>query len=131
MALDKDGNLAAGTSTGGRQGKMTGRIGDSPIIGAGTYANNYTCAVSCTGHGEYFIRNVVAYDVSSLVEYKGMSLNSAVNLVVKEKLKETGGLGGLIAVDRFGNIVMNFNTTGMFRGYVTDNGKPVVKLYAD
>ncbi len=131
VALDKDGNLAAGTSTGGRQGKMTGRIGDSPIIGAGTYANNYTCAVSCTGHGEYFIRDVVAYDVSALVEYKGLSLNSAVNHVIKEKLQEAGGSGGLIAIDRYGNIVMNFNTPGMFRGYITDNGKPVVKMFAE
>ena len=131
VALDKDGNLAAGTSTGGLQGKMTGRVGDSPIIGAGTYANNYTCAISCTGQGEYFLKEVIAYDVSALVEYKGMSLNSAVNHVIKEKLKDAGGLGGLIALDRYGNIVMNFNTTGMFRGYITDNGKPIVKLYAD
>lgn len=131
VALDKDGNLAAGTSTGGLNNKMTGRIGDSPIIGAGTYANNNTCAVSCTGQGEYFIRNVVAYDVSALIEYRGLSLSSAVNRVIKEKLTDLGGSGGLIALDRYGNIVMNFNTPGMFRGYITDNGKPVIKMFAE
>lgn len=131
VALDKDGNLAAGTSTGGLKGKMRGRIGDSPIIGAGTYANNNTCAISCTGQGEYFIRGVIAYDVSALVEYKGMSLNSAVNLVIKEKLIDLGGAGGLIALDKYGNIITNFNTPGMFRGYITDNGKPVVKIFAN
>lgn len=129
VALDKDGNLAAGTSTGGLQNKMTGRIGDSPIIGAGTYANNNTCAVSCTGQGEYFIRGVVAYDMSALLEYKGMSLATASNYVIKVKLNELGGLGGLIALDKYGNISINFNTKGMFRGYITDKGKPVVKIF--
>ncbi len=129
IALDKDGNLAAGTSTGGIENKLSGRIGDSPIIGAGTYANNNTCAVSCTGQGEYFIRNVVAYDVSCLLEYKGMSLNDAANYVIKDKMKEIGGTGGLIALDRYGNISIIFNTPGMFRGFITDKGKPTVKMY--
>ncbi|MFH0735732.1 MAG: isoaspartyl peptidase/L-asparaginase [bacterium] len=129
IALDKDGNLAAGTSTGGLKNKMTGRIGDTPIIGAGTYANNNTCAISCTGQGEFFIRNVVAYDVSALVEYKGMSLNDAATYVIEDKMKELGGSGGLIALDKYGNISIIFNTPGMFRGFITDSGKPIVKMY--
>jgi len=131
IALDKDGNLAAGTSTGGLENKMKGRIGDTPIIGAGTYANNNTCAVSCTGQGEYFIRGVVAYDMSALLEYKGMSLATASNYVIKVKMNELGGLGGLIALDKYGNISMNFNTKGMFRGFITDKGKPEVKIFND
>lgn len=122
VALDKYGNLAAGTSTGGMMMKKYGRVGDSPIIGAGTYADNNTCAVSATGHGEYFIRNVVAYDISALMKYKGLSLFEAANLVIMNKLKDQGGTGGVIAVDRNGNIAMPFNTTGMFRGYVTSEG---------
>jgi beta-aspartyl-peptidase (threonine type) len=129
VALDKYGNLAAGTSTGGMTNKKWGRIGDSPIIGAGTYANNKTCGVSCTGHGEYFIRNVVAYDVSALMEYKGMTLEQAANEVVMKKLKPQGGEGGLIAMDAKGNITMPFNTPGMYRGYMKKDGKAWVGIY--
>jgi len=129
VALDKYGNLAAGTSTGGMTNKKWGRVGDSPIIGAGTYANNKTCAVSCTGHGEYFIRNVVAYDVSALMEYKGMTLEQATNEVVMKKLKSQGGEGGLIAIDAKGNIAMPFNTAGMYRAYMLKDGKSEVKIY--
>jgi L-asparaginase / beta-aspartyl-peptidase len=129
VALDKDGNLAAGTSTGGMTDKMYGRVGDSPIIGAGTYANNKTCAVSSTGWGEYFIRSVVAYDISALMEYKGLSLSDAANTVILDKLTTMGGTGGIIAVDRDGNTAMTFNTSGMYRAYIDDSGKPVVKIY--
>lgn len=118
VALDKYGNLAAGTSTGGMTNKKWGRVGDSPVIGAGTYANNKTCGVSCTGHGEYFIRNVVAYDVAALMEYKGLSLEQAANEVVMKKLKPQQAEGGLIAMDAKGNITMPFNTPGMYRGYM-------------
>ncbi|MFI5164862.1 MAG: isoaspartyl peptidase/L-asparaginase family protein [Bacteroidia bacterium] len=131
VALDKKGNLAAGTSTGGMTNKKFGRVGDSPIIGAGTYANNKTCAVSCTGHGEYFIRNVVAYDVSALMEYKGMTLEQATNEVVMKKLKSQGGEGGLIAIDAKGNIAMPFNTAGMYRAYMKKDGKSEVKIYKE
>jgi beta-aspartyl-peptidase (threonine type) len=130
VALDKYGNLAAGTSTGGMTNKKWDRIGDSPIIGAGTYANNKTCGVSCTGHGEYFIRNVVAYDVSAMMEYKGVTLEQAAKEVVMKKLKEQGGEGGLVAMDAKGNITMPFNTPGMYRGYMKKNGKPWVGIYA-
>lgn len=130
-ALDKDGNLAAGTSTGGMANKKFGRIGDSPIIGAGTYANNKTCAVSATGHGEFFIRNVVAYDISALMEYKGWSLKRAADKVIMDKLVKQNAKGGVIAIDKWGNIAMPFNTRGMFRGYATDKQKPVVLLYAE
>jgi len=129
VALDKYGNLTAGTSTGGMTNKKWGRIGDSPVIGAGTYANNKTCAVSCTGHGEYFIRNVVAYDVSALMEYKGLTLEKATDEIVMKKLKEQGGEGGLIAMDAKGNIAMPFNTPGMYRGYMKKDGKPWVGIY--
>jgi beta-aspartyl-peptidase (threonine type) len=131
VALDKYGNLAAGTSTGGMTNKKFGRIGDSPIIGAGTYANNKTCAVSCTGHGEYFIRNVVAYDVAALMEYKGYTLQQAAHEVVMKKLKEQGGEGGLIAIDAKGNITMCFNSAGMYRGYKKSNGKTEIKIYKE
>jgi beta-aspartyl-peptidase (threonine type) len=107
--------LAAGTSTGGMTNKKFGRIGDSAVIGAGTYANNNTCAISCTGHGEFFIRSVVAYDISCLMEYKGLSLKEACHVVVMDKLVKIGGEGGLIAMDRFGNIEMPFNSEGMYR----------------
>jgi beta-aspartyl-peptidase (threonine type) len=130
-ALDKKGNLASGTSTGGMTNKKYNRVGDSPLIGSGTYANNKTCAVSCTGHGEYFIRSVVAYDVSALMEYKGYSLDKAANYVVNEKLVELKGAGGLIAIDKEGNVAMPFNTPGMFRGYVTESGKIVVKMFKE
>ncbi len=130
-ALDKDGNLAAGTSTGGMTNKRYGRIGDSPVIGAGTYADNNTCAVSSTGHGEYFIRSVVAYDIAALMAYKGMSLEAAANHVVNEKLVEREGSGGIIAIDKDGNVAMPFNTPGMYRGFVKSDGKIVVKIYKD
>lgn len=115
VALDRHGDLAAGTSTGGMTNKKFGRIGDSPIIGAGTYANNNTCAISCTGHGELFIRSVVAYDISCLMEYKGLSLREACDEVVMKKLVAIKGEGGLIAIDRSGNIELPFNSEGMYR----------------
>lgn len=129
VALDKYGNLAAGTSTGGMTNKKWGRVGDSPIIGAGTYANNKTCGVSCTGHGEYFIRNVVAYDVAALMEYKGMALEQAATEVVMKKLKAQEAEGGLIAMDAQGNITMPFNTAGMYRGYMKKGGKAWIGIY--
>ncbi|MFN8258349.1 MAG: isoaspartyl peptidase/L-asparaginase [Bacteroidales bacterium] len=129
VVLDKYGNLAAGTSTGGMTNKRYGRIGDSPVIGAGTYANNNTCAVSCTGHGEYFIRYVVAYTVSALMEFKGLSLVEAADFIINKKLVEAGGVGGLIAVDKNGNIAMPFNTAGMFRGYLKAGGEKEIKIY--
>ncbi len=122
VARDMQGNLAAATSTGGMTNKKWGRIGDSPIIGAGTYANNQTCAVSCTGHGELFIRSVVAYDISCLMEYKGLSLKDACDIVVMDKLVKIGGEGGLIAVDHFGNIELPFNSEGMYRGWTKGDG---------
>lgn len=129
VALDIYGNLAAGTSTGGLSNKKYGRVGDSPIIGAGTYANNKTCAVSCTGTGEYFIRNVVAYDISALMEYKGWPVQKAAEYVINEKLKAQGGDGGLIALDSLGNFTMTFNTAGMFRGYANSEGEMKVLLF--
>jgi beta-aspartyl-peptidase (threonine type) len=131
VALDNAGNLAAATSTGGRTNKKTGRVGDTPIIGAGTYANNATCAVSATGHGEYFIRYAVAHDISALMEYKGMSLESAAHQVIFEKLLPVGGTGGVIAVDINGNYTMPFNTSGMFRGVVTAGGKREVSIFGE
>jgi L-asparaginase / beta-aspartyl-peptidase len=119
VALDMNGNLAAGTSTGGMTYKMKGRIGDSPVIGAGTYANNNTCAISATGHGEYFLRNVVAYDISALMEYKGLTLDSAARYVIDRKLKAQGAEGGLIGLDRNGNITLPFNTQAMYRGHIS------------
>jgi beta-aspartyl-peptidase (threonine type) len=115
VAIDTNGNLAAATSTGGMTNKKYGRVGDSSIIGAGTYANNNTCAISCTGHGELFIRSVVAYDISCLMEYRGMTLEQACNKVVHEKLVAIGGEGGLVAVDKNGNVQMPFNSKGMYR----------------
>ncbi|MCF8230092.1 MAG: isoaspartyl peptidase/L-asparaginase [Bacteroidales bacterium] len=131
VALDKYGNLAAGTSTGGMTNKMRGRIGDSPVIGAGTYADNTTCAVSSTGHGEYFIRNVVAYDITALMKYKGQSLEEAAQFVIMEKLKSLNANGGIIAIDKDGNISMPFNTPGMFRGFVLSDGNMEVMLYQE
>jgi len=119
VALDTYGNLAAGTSTGGMTNKRFGRVGDSPIIGAGTYADNSGCAVSSTGHGEFFIRYAVAHDLNAMIKYKGISLDSAANLIVHHKLLEAGGSGGLIAVDKNGKYTMPFNTGGMIRGVVT------------
>lgn len=118
VALDLQGHLAAATSTGGLTNKRYGRIGDSPIIGAGTYANDATCAISCTGFGEYFLRGVVAYDVSCLMEYRGLSLAEAARLVIHEKQPRLGGDGGLIAVDRSGGIALPFNSEGMYRGWL-------------
>jgi len=127
--LDKYGNLAAGTSTGGMTNKEYGRIGDSPIIGAGTYADNATCAVSCTGHGEFFIRYVVAYTVSALMKYKNMSLQDAGNEIINKTLKDVNGEGGLISVDKDGNVAMPFNTPGMFRGYIKSTGEKEILIY--
>lgn len=129
VALDKNGNLAAATSTGGMTNKKYGRIGDSPLIGSGTYANNETCAVSCTGSGEFFIRSVVAYDVSCLMEYKNMSLEEACNEVINNRLLKIGGDGGLIAVDRNGNVSMPFNTEGMYRACKTEVGPEIIEIY--
>jgi len=129
VVMDTEGNLAAGTSTGGMTNKKFGRVGDSPIIGAGTYANNRTCAISATGHGEYFIRYTVAHDISTLMEYKGLSLEKAAHTVIHEKLNPLDGKGGVIGIDSKGNIVMEFNTTGMFRGYVTASGKKEIALF--
>ncbi len=130
-ALDKNGNLAAGTSTGGMMMKKFGRVGDAPIIGAGTYANNNTCAISATGHGEYFIRLGVARDISSLMEYKNYSLIDAANEVIMNKLSKLGGDGGIISIDKNGNVAMPFNTDGMYRGYYLNGEKPVVKIYKE
>ncbi|GAB3765187.1 isoaspartyl peptidase/L-asparaginase family protein [Spirosoma pomorum] len=131
VALDKFGNLAAGTSTGGMTNKRYGRVGDAPIIGAGTYANNTTCAVSATGHGEFFIRSVVGYDISALMEYKGYSVKKAADEVVMKKLVERGGEGGVIALDRKGNFAMPFNSEGMYRGYIKADGSSEVLIYKD
>ncbi len=129
VALDKEGNLAAGTSTGGMTNKRFGRVGDAPIIGAGTYANNNSCAVSATGWGEYFIRLGVARDVCSLMEYRQMPIQKAADTVIKEKLQKAGGDGGVIAMDKFGFIGISFNSEGMYRAYIGSDGKPVVEIY--
>jgi beta-aspartyl-peptidase (threonine type) len=123
VALDRSGNLAAGTSTGGTSGKAAGRVGDSPIIGAGTYADNEGCAVSCTGHGEFFIRFAVAHEINALVKYKRLSIEAAVDEVVHHTLKDAGGEGGLIALDAKGDYTAAYNTEALFRGYVTRQGK--------
>lgn len=130
VALDKNSNLAAATSTGGMTNKQYGRIGDSCIIGAGTYANNNTCAISCTGNGEFFIRAIAAYDVSCLMEYKGLSLEEACRIVVHDKLVKQGD-GGLIAVDAKGNIAMPFNSKGMYRGMRRAEEEAVISIYKD
>lgn len=129
VACDANGNIAAATSTGGMTNKKYGRIGDSPIIGAGTYANNKTCAISCTGHGEMFIRSVAAYDVSCLMEYKAMSLQQAMDFVVNDKLIHLGGEGGMIGVDAQGNFAMVMNSAGMYRGAKSNNGTELVAIY--
>jgi L-asparaginase / beta-aspartyl-peptidase len=128
VALDQSGNLAAATSTGGNTNKRPGRIGDSPIIGAGTYANNKTCAVSATGDGEFFLRAVAAHDVSALMEYREMNLGEAARIVI-EKVATLGGTGGLIAVDREGNIALPFNTIGMYRGSIDAGGKSFIGIF--
>ena len=129
VALDKKGNIAAGTSTGGLTNKRWGRIGDTPIIGAGTYANNETCGVSGTGQGEYFIRGNIAYDVSALMIYRSLTIKDASDQVI-DKLSVSGGKGGLIAMDRNGNIAMSFNTQGMYRGYRINGSESVIKIYS-
>ena len=129
VALDLHGNLAAATSTGGMTYKMKGRVGDSPIIGAGTYADNKTCAVSATGHGEYFIKNVVAYDISALMKYTQVSVKEAANYVILSKLKKLGADGGIIAVDKDGKFTMTFNTAGMYRGVITSDGLNEVSIF--
>lgn len=129
VACDKDGNIAAATSTGGMTNKKWGRVGDSPMIGAGNYANNKTCAISCTGSGEFFIRGVVAYDVACLMEHKSMSVKEASEEVINKRILKIGGDGGLIAVDAKGNIAMPFNTEGMYRGQKSSNGIDEVSIY--
>lgn len=129
VALDLNGNLAAGTSTGGMTNKKFGRVGDSAIIGSGTYANNNTCAISCTGHGELFIRSVVAYDISCLMEYKNLSLKEACDIVVMDKLVKIGGEGGLIALDAKGNISLPFNSEGMYRASKKQNEELFIGIY--
>jgi beta-aspartyl-peptidase (threonine type) len=129
VACDKSGNIAAATSTGGMTNKKFGRVGDSPMIGAGNYANNKTCAISCTGSGEFFIRGVVAYDVACLIEHKGMSLKKASEEVIHKRVLELGGDGGLIAADAKGNIAMPFNTEGMYRATKSSNGNEEISIY--
>lgn len=130
--LDLQGNLAAGTSTGGMTNKRWGRIGDSPVIGAGTYANNNTCAISCTGHGEFFIRYAVAHDISALMEYKKMEVQEAADAVIQKKLKKAGGSGGVIGIDAKGRVAMSFNSAGMYRGYYRDGDEnPWVGIFGD
>jgi L-asparaginase / beta-aspartyl-peptidase len=129
VACDKDGNISAATSTGGMTNKKYGRIGDSPLIGAGTYANNKTCAISCTGHGEPFICAVAAYDVSCLMEYKGMSIHDAMNEVVNNKLVKMDGEGGMIGVDAKGNVAMLLNSAGMYRGMRSSDNEHLVAIY--
>jgi L-asparaginase / beta-aspartyl-peptidase len=129
VALDIHGNLAAGTSTGGMTNKKHGRVGDTPLIGSGTYANNNTCAISCTGHGEFFIRSVVAYDISCLMEYKGLTLKEACEVVVMDKLVKIGGEGGLVALDVKGNIELSFNSEGMYRAKKSSDSEIYIGIY--
>ncbi|MGG6229684.1 isoaspartyl peptidase/L-asparaginase family protein [Tenacibaculum sp. SDUM215027] len=131
VALDKDGNITAGTSTGGMTNKRWGRIGDSPIIGSGTYANNKTCGVSSTGWGEYFIRAQVAYDISAQMEYQQKSLKEATKDVIQNKLTKLGGTGGVVALDKNGNMSFEFNTAGMYRASMNDKGDLIIKIYND
>ena len=131
VALDVHGDIAAATSTGGMTNKRWGRVGDSPVVGAGTYANNKTCAISCTGHGEFFLRAVVAHDISCMMEYKGLTLKEACNQVVNNKLVKFGGEGGLIAIDAYGNIEMPFNSEGMYRGMKKSNSPMYLDIYKD
>ena len=131
VALDSEGNLSAGTSTGGMTNKKWNRIGDAPIIGAGTYANNKTCAISATGWGEFFIRSVVAHDISALMEYKGLSIREASRIVIHEKVAKLGGDGGIVGIDNQGNIAMEMNTPGMYRAHIDNEGNLTVKIYKD
>lgn len=128
VALDKNGDIAAGTSTGGMTNKRYGRVGDAPIIGAGTYANNDTCGVSATGWGEMFIRVGVARDIAAMMEYRGLPIQQAADMVMK-KVEKLGGDGGVVAMDKFGNMAISFNSEGMYRAYIDVNGKPVVEIY--
>lgn len=130
VALDVKGNISAGTSTGGRSNKKWGRVGDVPIIGAGTYANNECCGISATGWGEFFIRNVVAYDIAALVNYKKLNIKEASKLAL-EKVKDLGGDGGVIVLDKNGDVSMDFNTAGMYRAYINNEGELTVKIYND
>ena len=130
-ALDKNGNLSAGTSTVGITNKKWNRIGDAPIIGAGTYANNATCAISATGWGEFFIRSVVAHDISALMEYKGLSIQEAARIVIHEKVAKLGGDGGVVGIDHQGNVAMEMNTPGMYRAHINSMGNLTVKIYKD
>jgi beta-aspartyl-peptidase (threonine type) len=130
VALDRAGNLAAATSTGGREGKLPGRVGDSPIVGAGTYANNATLAISSTGLGEFVMRRVTAYDVSAMIEYKGLTLDEAVE-TARQKVTDLGGSNSLIALNRKGEMSIRYAGDGMYRGYVRADGKPVVTIYRD
>ena len=130
-ALDKNGNLSAGTSTGGMTNKKWNRIGDAPIICAGTYANNATCAISATGWGEFFIRSVVAHDISALMEYKGLSIQEAARIVIHEKVAKLGGDGGVVGIDHQGNVAMEMNTPGMYRAHINSMGNLTVKIYKD
>lgn len=129
VALDKNGNIAAGTSTGGLTYKKYGRIGDSPIIGAGTYANNKTCGVSCTGVGEYYIRTLAAHEISSLIQYKKLTVKEAAKEVIHNQIGRLGGVGGIIVLDKEGNIAWDFNTKGMYRAYKKSNGDKKVELF--
>jgi L-asparaginase / beta-aspartyl-peptidase len=131
VALDQQGNLAAATSTGGTTNKRYGRVGDSPIIGAGTYANNASCAISATGHGEYFIRYTAAHDICARVEYRGMPVQTAADVVVREVLRTAGGEGGVIGMDRAGNVAVSLNVTGMGRGYMAADGKVHIAFAAE
>ena len=131
VALDKSGTITAGTSTGGMTAKRFGRIGDAPIIGAGTYANNDSCAVSATGHGEYFIRYHVAADICARMQYQGISLEKAADVVINDVLVKAGGSGGVIAIDTKGNITMPFNSTGMYRASKSSNGEAFVGIFKD
>ena len=131
VALDQAGNLAAGTSSGGMTNKRWNRIGDAPIIGAGTYANNASCAISATGWGEFFIRSVVAHDIAALMEYKNLSIQEAARIVIHEKVAKLGGDGGIVGIDKQGNIAMEMNTAGMYRAHMDAQGNLTVKIYKD
>jgi beta-aspartyl-peptidase (threonine type) len=131
VALDSHGNLAAATSTGGMTNKRWGRVGDSPIIGAGTYADNRSCAVSATGHGEYFIRATVARDICSRIQFRDQSLQDAANEVVMQQLVKMGGSGGIIAADRTGQLALTFNTPGMYRASIDADGNVYVAIFGD
>lgn len=129
VAIDKNGNIAAGTSTGGMTNKKYGRIGDSPIIGSGTYANNLTCGISATGTGEYFMKTVAAHEVSNLIQYKGLNPQEALHEVLFNQIGKLGGEGGMILLDKGGNVYWDFNSSGMFRGYKKSNGDNVVEMF--